>query len=308
MKKGIKTLIAYCLVLSVILLSSGCSRTHKPYVSSSTELRDNTPVCLVPEAPGDTVFENSLVRIDISNASEGYITVTYLGSNAGVKLQITGPDFMPYTYDIKGNNPEVFPLSIGSGEYILEVFELIKDNEYSTILSEKLTCDIKDELSVFLYPNQYVNFNSESTAVSKAAEITATAHDDLEAINNVYNYIINTISYDMNKAENVQSGYIPNIDDTMKSKTGICLDYAAVMTSMLRSQRIPSRMEVGYAGTAYHAWLSAYAENIGWINGIVEFDGKNWSIMDPTVASNSGEEALVRFIGDGGGYFTKYIY
>ena len=80
------------------------------------------------------------------------------------------------------------------------------------------------------------------------------------------------------------------------------------MTSMLRSQQIPARMEVGYAGDAYHAWISAYADNIGWINGLVEFDGKDWSLMDPTVAANQGQEALQSFIGDGENYVTKFIY
>ena len=32
------------------------------------------------------------------------------------------------------------------------------------------------------------------------------------------------------------------------------------MTGMLRSQGIPSKLVVGYAGTAYHAWISVWTE------------------------------------------------
>ena len=67
-------------------------------------------------------------------------------------------------------------------------------------------------------------------------------------------------------------------------------------------------MEIGYAGTAYHARLSTYIKDVGWVNGMIEFDGKDWSLMDPTFASNTKEEALKEFIGDGKNYQVKYIY
>lgn len=77
---------------------------------------------------------------------------------------------------------------------------------------------------------------------------------------------------------------------------------------MLRSQGIPARLEVGYAGSAYHAWISAYVEEKGWINGIIEFDGTSWSLMDPTFSANTEREELKRFIGDGSNYLLKFVY
>ena len=86
------------------------------------------------------------------------------------------------------------------------------------------------------------------------------------------------------------------------------LYYSAVMASMLRSQGIPTRLEVGYAGTAYHAWISTYITDVGWVNGIIEFDGTTWALMDPTFAANTNANTLKNFIGDGSNYKTKYIY
>ena len=83
------------------------------------------------------------------------------------------------------------------------------------------------------------------------------------------------------------------------------------MASMLRTQGIPTRMEIGYAGTAYHAWISCYLKEVGWVNGIIQFDGKNWSMMDPTFTSTSNEKRdkkLKEFIGDGSNYKTIYMY
>ncbi len=130
----------------------------------------------------------------------------------------------------------------------------------------------------------------------------------MEVIGAVYEYVITNIDYDYDKAETVESGYLPNVDKILAQKSGICFDYAAVMAAILRSQRIPTRLEIGYAGDAYHAWVSTYIKDIGWINGIIEFDGKDWTLMDPTFAANSSESDLKEFIGDGSNYATKYVY
>ena len=47
---------------------------------------------------------------------------------------------------------------------------------------------------------------------------------------------------------------------------GICFDYAALMTAMLRSQGIPTKLEIGYSGEVYHAWISTYIDEIGWVD------------------------------------------
>ncbi len=295
-------------LLCLMVICQGCNKTPEPYVSSSTAIRDNTPECLVPSADGIRSFINAYVALDTSHMDDGYIMAAYLGSSPKVKLQLIGPDHMTYTYDMTNHTYEVFPLSAGSGNYTIGVYENIIDDLYATVFSANIEADIAAPMNAFLYPNQYVKFDSSSQVVSKAQELVAEAHDDLEAINFIYSYVVSNITYDFDKAENVQSGYIPNVDEILEIRTGICLDYAAVMASMLRSQRIPTRLEVGYAGDAYHAWISTYVKDQGWINGMIQFDGQNWSIMDPTFAANAGEEQIEHFIGEGGNYVTKYVY
>lgn len=299
---------AYFLLLCLSLPVIGCSKKPEPYVSPSSTIRDNTPVCLVPTADGEVVYSNAYVTVDASNIQEGYIMASYTGDKDHAKLQLTGPNYMTYTYDLTKNNYDIFPLSAGNGTYQLGIYENIEGNQYATVLSQELSVTLENEKGPFLYPNQYVKFNSSSQVVSTAMEVVADAHDDLEAINYIYNYVVENITYDYDKAKNVQSGYVPDVDEILSIKTGICLDYAAVMASMLRSQQIPTRLEVGYAGEAYHAWISTYVENQGWINGIIQFDGQSWSIMDPTFAANSSEKNVRNFIGDGDNYVTKYIY
>ena len=275
-------------------------------VLNGSGLRDNTPVCYTPTASGDTVYSNALASIDASNVSEGYVMVNYTGSNPKVKLQITGSNGVTYTYNLHGGY-ETFPLSAGSGAYKVAVYENVTGNQYATAMSQTVNANITNTFGPYLYPNQYVNFNASSLVVAKAKQLAEGCSTDLDVVSKVYNYTT-TISYDHAKASSVQSGYTSNVDFILQSGTGICLDYAAVMASMLRSQNIPTRLEVGYAGDAYHAWISTYITDVGWVNGIIQFNGTSWSIMDPTFAASTNDATLKNFIGDGSNYKTKYIY
>lgn len=270
--------------------------------------RDNSPQCLVPEAGGIDEVSNEYASIDYSYASEGYIMVRYTGPSPKVKLRITGTDSVTYTYNLIGDEYEAFPLSSGDGSYDITVFENLSGTSYIICLTANINAALTNEFGPYLYPNQYCKFDSTNETVKKAVELAQSANSDLEVVTNVYNYIIETITYDYEKAETVPSGYTADVDQILENKTGICLDYAAVMTSMLRSQRIPTRLEVGYVGDAYHAWISTYITDMGWVNGIVQFDGENWKLLDPTFAANSNETELKNFIGDGSNYIVKYIY
>ena len=106
---------------------------------------------------------------------------------------------------------------------------------------------------------------------------------------------------------------MPKVDETLEEKKGICFDYSAVMATMLRTQNIPTRMMIGYvslpSGSLYHAWISVYIEDIGWVDDLIEFDGKNWSMMDPTLISDGKNSSEIRdFTSNKDNYLIKYLY
>lgn len=267
--------------------------------------RDNTPVVLTGSADGTVTYGNDSVTIDASHTENGYLMVSYSGSNPKVKLQITGSDEITYTYNLH-DGYETFPLTSGNGSYTVGVFENMEGTSYSTLFTQTLDVTIQDEFGPYLYANQYVNFTAQSKTVAKAVELSSSANDDLEVIENVYNYIITNFTYDYDKAASVLSGYLPDVDDVLAKQTGICFDYAAVMAAMLRCERIPTRLEVGYMGDVYHAWISTYIKDKGWVNGIIEFDGNDWKLMDPTFASTSSDPK--DFLTQTDEYITKYVY
>lgn len=302
--------LSYLLIAIFCLLLGGCSGSSSASRKEhSGPPRDSTPKVLTPSADGVTVYQNDLASIDASNTSQGYVMVKYNGTNEKVKLQITCPDQSCYTYLISDRGAyDTFPLTAGNGSYALQVLENVAGDTYTVSLAQSINVSIEDEFLPFLYPNQYVNFHTDSKAVSKGSDLAKDTYSDLDVVQNIYNYVIKNISYDTEKAQNVSYGYVPDIDDTLSSKKGICFDYAALMTSMLRSQNIPTKLEVGYSGDAYHAWISTYIDDKGWVDDIIQFNGNTWQIMDPTLAATNDSAAIKKYVGDGSHYVVKYTY
>lgn len=302
--------LSYLLIAIFCLLLGGCSGSSSASRKEhSGPPRDSTPKVLTPSADGVTVYQNDFASIDASNTSQGYVMVKYNGTNEKVKLQITCPDQSCYTYLISDRGAyDTFPLTAGNGSYALQVLENVAGDTYTVSLAQSINVSIEDEFLPFLYPNQYVNFHTDSKAVSKGSDLAKDTYSDLDVVQNIYNYVIKNISYDTEKAQNVSYGYVPDIDDTLSSKKGICFDYAALMTSMLRSQNIPTKLEVGYSGDAYHAWISTYIDDKGWVDDIIQFNGDSWQIMDPTLAATNDSAAVKKYVGDGSHYVVKYTY
>ena len=107
-------------------------------------------------------------------------------------------------------------------------------------------------------------------------------------------------------------GYIPSVDDTFLTNTGICFDYASLAAAMLRSCGIPTKVETGYISPSgiYHAWNEVYVKDSGWIEVGFKIDADTWTLLDLTFAAGSSKGDLSGFIGDGNEntYETQYTY
>lgn len=275
---------------------------------STGAVRPSDPVVYEPEAPGEKTLGTDVLTVDVSRTGQGYVMVRYTGSSDQASIRITGPDQVAYKYFLAPSDSYTsLPLTGGNGSYEIDGYEHIADSRYSVLFRENMEIQLEDELLPFLYPSQYVSFTAASRAVSLAASTAADAGDDLDAVGAIYHYVIENISYDEEKARSVTSGYLPDIDETLETGKGICFDYASLTAAMLRSQNIPTRLEIGYSGDIYHAWISVYTEETGWIDRIIEFTEGGWTRMDPTFASGNGNsKAVLTYIGDGTHYQTLY--
>ncbi len=267
------------------------------------------PNILRPDPSGVLTQENEKAIIDYSNTTDGYVCVRYLEqTDKKLKVQVKGTT-TTYTYTITPGEWETFPLSDGNGEYQVAVYENVEGKKYALAQSVVMDVQLGDEFAPFLRPNQYVDYGDATETIRMAALLTTDRNAELEKVKAIYEYVVNNISYDMELAQTVQSGYLPDLDSVLQSGKGICFDYAALMTGMLRSQSIPCKLVVGYAGEAYHAWISVYTEKDGWIDNAIYFDGTTWKRMDPTFASSGkNSKKMLEYIGDGTNYIEKYLY
>lgn len=243
---------------------------------------------------GADINKGSASEIDASNSADGYIKVRYLQETTKKLKVIIDKGSTQYTYDLNNKgNYDTYPLQMGDGSYKVRVFENIGDNKYATKQTVTINVKLKDQNVPYLVPNQMVNYSDTSETIKKAKELTEGKTTDIEKVDVIYDYIISNIVYDNEKARTVKSGYLPVIDEILKSNKGICFDYSAVMAAMLRSQSIPTKLVTGYSSnlSAFHAWNEVYTKETGWIVlNEMYFDGEQWKLMDSTVAS-SGKQS-----------------
>lgn len=262
----------------------------------------------VPQASGEVVYGNDLAAIDASHVEKGYIQAAYLGSAQKAKVQLTQPDGVVYTYTLGAGGCEFLPITGGPGAYSVQVLENAYDNMYALVLSQELQVASVDEFLPYLYPNQLSWFTQDSAAVRLGMELSEQSSSDMDYVTRVYRYVTDRIAYDQKLAQNPPVDYVPSPDATLQSGKGICFDYASLMTALLRSQGIPTKLVVGYSGQLYHAWISVYLEETGWMDKTIYFDGTSWVLVDPTLAATNSASEVKRYVGDGSNYLPKYQY
>ncbi len=325
------------LMLIVLLLLSGCGasspqapETAEPGVSAGVPTEESlppetilieeeaaamaeppdpaVPVVLECEAPGLLEQRSATAVVDYSNGADGYVMVAFLGQcDTRLKVRITGPA-TTYTYNLPVSGWQVFPLSDGDGSYQVAIYRNVTGSQYATEMTARFEVELHDEFVPFLRPNQYVNYADAPETMAMGQSLCTGITDPLEKVAAVYDYVVENFEYDYDRAATVKSGYLPELDLVLKEKKGICFDYAAVMTAMLRSQQVPCKLVVGYVGSAYHAWINVWTEEEGWVNGAIFFNGSVWKRMDPTFASSGKQsDEIMNFI-ESGSYTAKYLY
>ena len=254
----------------------------------------------LPSQPQTKAFERNGYLLDYSNSDQGYISVKGPQDDTVKKVQVAF-GAMTYTYDVFGDRFTVLPLQGGTGSYTIKMLRNIEGNRYSVAASTTIDVVVPDELTIYLYPNQIVDYDQETKAVLKSFEITADDESEIKRVHTVYNYVVDLLGYDQAKADRANDIFmLPDLDELLRTEKGICFDYAALMTAMLRVLGIPTRLITGYTDIAYHAWVEVYIKDVGWINPRIHFAAEEWKRVDPTFDDSFGI-----YLGD---YQTKYTY
>ena len=268
------------------------------------------PDVLTVSATGERAENCDRAVIDYSNSHLGYIGAGYSGSSDRAKLRIVSGG-VTYDHDLDvGGEVQFFPLSQGSGDYQIQIYERIDGKNYGLVLELNTAVSIGDEISMYLYPNKYVSFDKGSSCVYKAAEVCAGVDGTVPRLAAIFEYVTNSITYDYDLAATVKSGYIPDPDGTLAKGSGICFDYASLVAAMARSQGIPTRLVVGYAAdNIYHAWNEVYTDETGWISAELLLAQRGFNIVDATFYAGAQDKAAIaQYISDSGNYAAIFRY
>lgn len=222
---------------------------------------------LTPEAPGTVVYAGSGATIDASNANEGYIMVKVEGVSSRIKVRVTlaGEEYL-YNLNNQGRY-EVLPLQMGSGSYEVKVFQQLEGTKYTPLFTATVSAQMPDEDRVFVYPSQYVWYTNEEDAVRLSYDLCNGVSDPEEMARIIYDYLVENMSYDFDKAAAVAagqlSGYIPDLGEVLTARKGICFDYSGLLAAMLRAHGVPVRLVIGYLSPdgIYHAWNQVWIKD-----------------------------------------------
>jgi len=124
------------------------------------------------------------------------------------------------------------------------------------------------ELDRFLQPDKLVPITGKPAEI--AQEQVKPGMSEMDKSHALYKYVFSTIRYD-------KSGTGWGHGDTLwacDSKRGNCTDFHSVFISMMRSQHIPARFEIGFSIpddkamsdiAGYHCWAEFFDPQHGWV-------------------------------------------
>lgn len=242
--------------------------------------------------------------VNIETIQEAIIAVTHNPMyERKTKLLIENLDSKDkYYYNVySGENSVNYPVQFGDGQYRVKIYENTEGSSYKRVFYTAFTVELEDQLKPFLNSHLEMNWNTEDDAIvlandlannlrkehyrkdkklASSAVIPLDLYKDYplteeELIHTYYTFIIISIIYDYDKINGLSYDYLPDIDETLELKTGICYDYSTLLGSMLRSQGIPTKLIKGYTTITdvYHAWNEIYLqEKEAWIVVDTTFD------------------------------------
>jgi transglutaminase-like putative cysteine protease len=164
-----------------------------------------------------------------------------------------------------------------------------------------------DDYWDMLMPSRFARSSPELEALGKELGVGNRAHrDPLELLRKLNSDLYHAFAYTKSSTR-VDSP----IEDALRSRQGVCQDFAHIMIALVRNLRIPCRYVSGYlhhdsghpdrsADGATHAWVEVLLPRLGWIGFDPTNDllagqrhirtavGRDYADVPPTVGTMKG--------------------
>lgn len=106
-----------------------------------------------------------------------------------------------------------------------------------------------------------------------AATLTRGLSSNMDKARAIYQWVTHNISYDVAKSRLNRLWWQGSASLCLRTKTGVCEDYAMLFAALCRAANVPAQVKTGYASSASasvrHAWNAFYS-------------GSAWVLCDPT--------------------------
>jgi transglutaminase-like putative cysteine protease len=235
-------------------------------------------------------FGSSLYSISILSNNEIKIESAKYGSDMRVMVE-KGND--KYYYSLNSSEEQI-PAQLGAGTYLVKILQNTDGNKYKVV--DKSYVNIKNNsIDVFLSSSQPIYWENRDKLLKLAQELTKDLETDKEKIEAVHTYIVKNIKYDYNKINNISTDYVPDIEEVIDSKKGICYDYASLFAGILRSQGIHTKLIKGYKNdlNSYHAWNEVLMDG-EWVVIDTTYDAAFRNVNTQSMVKQSNEYNKVR--------------
>lgn len=219
-----------------------------------------------------------------SKQVEGYINIQGETSKNKLKLMVLRNNEQLW-YDVKlqnGRFEQQLWLNKGIGGYTIYVMVNEYDRAYS--YGPMLVVENTKELNPLLSPDKDIE-SADKDIIAKALELTKNCKTDIEKAKAIYQWVADHIEYDYDKYSKHLNGNYDNQYGalwTLKTKKGVCYDYATLVAALGRAAGLQSKVVKGIGISqgvrSYHAWNEIYAS-----------DQCKWIKLDATFASTTGE-------------------
>lgn len=242
-------------------------------------------------------FSNAYIQVTSPGVSglsyDGVVMVEGTSILTKVWLCVRGPggELITYPANVKDGRFKVnIYLRFGPGTYTVWAGD--NANRFDGSIRFELINTQQDN-NRYLAPSAYVDSdNPEIIATARA--ITKNAKTNWEKARAIHDWVARNISYDYDLYLNGENRLVP-ASQTLKTKTGICRDYAFLVAALARAAGIPARVVYGEASGGAGWEPQAHAWNELLIDG-------QWVSVDTTW--DAGYIRNARFVGS---YTTKYF-
>ena len=252
---------------------------------------------------------NEMATIDYSNMRDGYVIVWVNDLNPIQKFQVNvAANGKQQNFSAHPMHDEIYiPLVYGSGTYTITILRKISsdpaDTKYRQVSELIQYVELVDEYTTWLHPTAYSEFFPDSACVKYADKICRGCLTDFEKMETILHGVMDHLEYDRELANTVNDDktkfWIPDPEDVYRLGKSICWGYASLIAAMARSQGIPTKIAVGYAGQVYHAWNMVYLQTGGELTPGYPIPPNNWTLIDATFADTAKSiQAVYDFLYD----------